>query len=103
MSGGFSFPQRESCGSWEGREPRPIVPISCDAARHPLPVNELAETWNFDVQASWDSPWNARLTAGIRNVFDEDPPVSFSTFAGSFDPSYEVPGRFWYLRYRQTF
>jgi iron complex outermembrane recepter protein len=68
-----------------------------------LPANELDETWYFDTQASWDSPWNARITAGVRNLLDADPPVSYATFAGNFDPSYEVPGRFWYLRYRQSF
>jgi len=67
------------------------------------PVNRLDDAWYFDVQASWDAPWNARITAGLRNAFDEDPPVSFSTFAGNFDPSYELPGRFWYVRYRQAF
>jgi iron complex outermembrane recepter protein len=56
-----------------------------------------------DLQASWDAPWNARITGGVRNVTDEDPPVAFSTFANSFDPNYEIPGRFWYVQYSQKF
>ncbi|HET7845349.1 MAG TPA: TonB-dependent receptor [Xanthomonadales bacterium] len=67
------------------------------------PVNHLDDTWYFDLQGSWDAPWQARITAGIRNAFDEDPPVSYSTTDGSFDPSYDVPGRFWYVRYEQRF
>ena len=47
--------------------------------------------------------WNARIAGGIRNMFDEDPPVAFSAFANSFDPQYDVPGRFWYVNYTQKF
>jgi iron complex outermembrane receptor protein len=65
--------------------------------------NQIDETWYFDVQATWDAPWNARVTGGIRNVLDEDPPIAYSTFANSFDPQYEVPGRFWYVQYSQKF
>ena len=67
------------------------------------PTNKLDETWYFDLQGTWDAPWNARITAGIRNLFDEDPPVGFSAFANSFDPQYDVPGRFWYVSYMQKF
>ena len=67
------------------------------------PTNHFDNTWYFDAQVSWDSPWNARITGGIRNLFDEDPPVSFSNFANSFDPNYDVPGRFWYVQYNQKF
>ncbi len=67
------------------------------------PTNKIEETWYFDLQGTWDAPWNARITAGVRNLFDEDPPVAFSTFANSFDPQYEVPGRFWYVQYTQKF
>jgi outer membrane receptor protein involved in Fe transport len=40
---------------------------------------------------------------GINNIGDKNPPVSFTTFANSFDPQYEVPGRFYYLQYNQRF
>ena len=65
--------------------------------------NRLDETWYFDTQVSWDAPWNARIAAGIRNLADEDPPISFSNFANSFDPNYDIPGRFWYVQYMQKF
>ncbi len=67
------------------------------------PVNSLGSTLYTDVQATWNTPWNGRITAGINNLFDEDPPVSYSTFINNFDPAYDIPGRFWYLRYAQQF
>jgi iron complex outermembrane receptor protein len=67
------------------------------------PTNHLDDVWYFDAQVTWDAPWDGRITGGVRNLFDEDPPLSFSNFANSFDPSYEVPGRFWYVSYNQKF
>jgi outer membrane receptor protein involved in Fe transport len=54
-----------------------------------------------DVTFSWKAPWKGTVTVGINNIFATNPPVSFSTFANSFDPQYEIPGRFLYLRYTQ--
>ncbi|MCE3005155.1 MAG: TonB-dependent receptor [Xanthomonadaceae bacterium] len=73
------------------------------SAQFPIAENQLDDTWYFDLQGTWDAPWNGRVTAGIRNLFDEDPPVSFAQFANSFDPQYEIPGRFWYVQYSQKF
>jgi outer membrane receptor protein involved in Fe transport len=56
-----------------------------------------------DASYYWKTPWNGRITVGVNNVFGENPPVSFSTFANSFDPQYDIPGRFFYLRYSQSF
>ena len=55
------------------------------------------------MQATWDTPWNSRIAAGIRNLTDEDPPLSYANFANTFDPSYDIPGRFWYVQYTQRF
>jgi iron complex outermembrane receptor protein len=73
------------------------------SAQFPIAENQLGDIWYFDAQVTWDAPWNGRVTGGIRNLFDEDPPVSQSTFANSFDPQYDVPGRFWYVQYSQKF
>ena len=67
------------------------------------PENRIDERLYTDVQASWDTPWNGRITAGINNLFDRDPPVSYSTFGNSCDPADDIPGRFGYLRYTQRF
>jgi iron complex outermembrane receptor protein len=71
--------------------------------QNPFGENQIGDTWYFDLQGTWDAPWNGRVTAGVRNLFDENPPIAYSTFANSFDPQYEVPGRFWYMQYSQKF
>ncbi len=56
-----------------------------------------------DASVFVNTPWNAKLTVGVNNIFDRDPPRSATTFANSFDPQYEIPGRFFYMRYLQKF
>ncbi|HET9484464.1 MAG TPA: TonB-dependent receptor, partial [Xanthomonadales bacterium] len=72
---------------------------------HQFPVAEhtIDDTWYFDAQVTWDTPWNGRVAGGLRNLTDEDPPFAYSAFANTFDPQYDVPGRFWYVSYTQRF
>ncbi len=65
--------------------------------------NHIPSRLYHDISMYWNAPWNAKITVGVNNVFDKDPPVAVSAFANSFDPQYEVPGRFYYLRYSQKF
>ncbi|MBS0212292.1 MAG: TonB-dependent receptor [Proteobacteria bacterium] len=68
------------------------------------PTNRIGATTYFDLEGHWDAPWKGRLTLGVRNAFDRDPPHAWSTTgSSSFLPEYDVPGRFWYLGYRQSF
>ncbi|RDZ29452.1 TonB-dependent receptor domain-containing protein [Lysobacter silvisoli] len=67
------------------------------------PQNHIGATTYHDASVFFNAPWNARITVGLNNVFDKDPPRSASTFANSFDPQYELPGRFIYFRYSQKF
>lgn len=67
------------------------------------PENYIPSVTYNDASVFWNSPWNARITLGVNNILDRDPPVSVSTFANSFDPQYEIPGRFYYMRYTQRF
>ncbi len=62
------------------------------------PENHLGSRTYVDLQAGWNTPWNVRALLGVQNAFDRDPPVSYSGTANSFDPSYPIPGRFWYLQ-----
>jgi iron complex outermembrane receptor protein len=64
----------------------------------PSPENRLGARTYVDLQASWAAPWGSQVSLGLNNAFDRDPPVSYSGVANSFDPTYPVPGRFWYLR-----
>ena len=68
-----------------------------------VPLNRVPSVTFADIEGSWASPWGAHVTLGVRNAFDRTPPVSFSAFANSFFPDYDLPGRFWYARYRQGF
>jgi len=106
----FYSKQDESCGAVAGNatfrvlcsDPNRIVN---NAAGIPVFAreNRIGGTTYNDISGSWDSPWNAKLTLGINNALDKDPPVSYSTFANSFDPQYEIPGRFYYFQYSQKF
>jgi len=68
-----------------------------------FPSNRLPSRTYVDLQAGWETPWEGRIVLGLRNAFGRDPPVSYSSFANSFDPAYPLPGRFWYLQAVQRF
>ena len=63
-------------------------------------TNKLDTVIYHDVQASYFlSEYDARLTFGIQNLLDEEPPISTQPFANSFDGSlYDGVGRFMYGR-----
>ncbi|MBS7456070.1 TonB-dependent receptor domain-containing protein [Coralloluteibacterium stylophorae] len=65
--------------------------------------NHIGATTYHDVSGYWKTPWNGRITLGVNNVLEKEPPRSVATFANSFDPEYDVPGRFYYARYTQRF
>ena len=57
----------------------------------------------LDLQLRWEFGGRSRVTLGVENAFDRDPPVSYSLVPNSYDPSYDVPGRFWYVSFWQQF
>ena len=63
-------------------------------------TNHLGSTVYHDIQASYFlSEYDVRLTFGINNLTDKQPPVSTTAFANSFDASlYDPTGRFMYGR-----
>ncbi|QNP41224.1 TonB-dependent receptor domain-containing protein [Lysobacter solisilvae (ex Woo and Kim 2020)] len=84
-------------GVWDGTAGGDSITTIASAENH------IGATTYHDLSAYWNAPWNAKITVGVNNVFDKDPPVAASAFANSFDPQYEVPGRFYYMRYSQKF
>jgi iron complex outermembrane receptor protein len=74
-----------------------------DGAGERIAENKLGGTTYHDLSVFWKAPWNGKITLGVNNVFAKDPPTSYSTFANSFDPAYEIPGRFVYMQYNQKF
>jgi iron complex outermembrane recepter protein len=69
----------------------------------PTPENELPVTVYFDTQAGWNTPWDSTVSVGVRNIFDKQPPLAYSAFANTYDPSYRIPGRYLYASYTQRF
>ena len=67
--------------------------------------NKIGSTFYHDVQFGYNfADSNFDVTVGVNNVLDRDPPISTSAFANSFDvQTYDVPGRFGYLRLRKSF
>jgi iron complex outermembrane recepter protein len=72
------------------------LPPSGNTPLRRVPVYEL-----YDLQARYSGFKNLELRAGIRNLFDKDPPYSNAgsqtSFQGGYDPQYADPrGRFFY-------
>lgn len=65
-------------------------------------ANKLGRRFYGDVQATWMPAFldeRVSLTVGVNNVFDKDPPGCISCGLNNFDPTtYDVPGRFGYVR-----
>jgi iron complex outermembrane receptor protein len=68
------------------------------------PYNKSGSTTFHDIQVSYNTPWNSKFSVGANNVFEKQGPIMFSqpsanyAYYGGFDI-----GRFWYVRYEQTF
>lgn len=82
-----------------------FVPGSSDVIAVPTntPFNKLGGTTYTHVQGVWTAPWNAKVTLGVRNLFDKHPPIASNAFANTFDAQYLIPGRFIYMNYQQSF
>jgi iron complex outermembrane receptor protein len=65
------------------------------------PLRRVGAYELYDVQARYSGMKNVELRAGVRNLFDRDPPYSNAgsqtAFQGGYDPTYADPrGRFFY-------
>ncbi|MET3931592.1 iron complex outermembrane receptor protein [Lysobacter sp. OAE881] len=69
----------------------------------PAPRNYLGAVTYHDIQVRYNTPWNATVSVGANNVFDKEPPTSYSSPYNNFDPQYDLPGAFYYVQYRQRF
>ncbi len=70
-------------------------------------MNKLDSTVYNDAQLAWSDPFaltGLRLTFGINNIFDEDPPICYSCSLNGYDAgTYDLPGRFWNVSARYRF
>jgi iron complex outermembrane recepter protein len=83
----------------------PVVGMpGCETA--PL-LHELSSTVYNDVNVAWGKPFGLeglRLSLGINNILDEEPPICFSCSLNGYDAgTYDLPGRFWALTARYGF
>lgn len=68
----------------------------------PAGYNRQGSTTYHDLRLSWNTPWRGEAALGVDNLFARRPPVAYSAPFHSHDVRrHEVPGRFWYLQYRQ--
>lgn len=68
----------------------------------PTGTNKLDSRFYGDIQLTFTPSFldqRFAFTAGVNNVFNQDPPACFSCSLNNFDPTtYDVPGQFGYLR-----
>ncbi|KRG54844.1 TonB-dependent receptor [Stenotrophomonas koreensis] len=69
-----------------------------------VPLNELGGVTFHDLQISWAAPWNARISVGANNVFNNEGPLHFDQPSSNFSyyGGFDV-GRFLYMKYNQKF
>ena len=87
---------QESCAGADGF---PICDVSSTATTPSL--NHLGSVTYHDLQVTWDTALfkGLQLVGGVNNLGDKDPPVCLSCSLNGYDAStYDVPGRFWYVR-----
>jgi iron complex outermembrane receptor protein len=68
-------------------------------------VDLSVASWNTaDIQASWSGIKWVKLTAGVRNVLDKDPPFYNNESSGGYDTfTHSIIGRFYYGRMTVSF
>ena len=57
----------------------------------------------YNLQGNWYAPWDGRITVGVRNLTDEDPPLDAGFGRGFNFDLYDGYGRQPYVRYTQSF
>jgi iron complex outermembrane receptor protein len=65
----------------------------------------IKEWTTFDLQVSYTfKRTGTRLTVGVENLFDKDPPLAISSFADNYDRgSHNILGRLVHVGIRQSF
>jgi iron complex outermembrane receptor protein len=89
----------ESCGGADGF---PICDQTSTNAAGTNSLNNLGAVTYHDLQVSWRTAAflkGLELIGGVNNLTDKDPPVCLSCSLNGYDAStYDLPGRFFYMR-----
>jgi iron complex outermembrane receptor protein len=97
----------EDCSFFVGIEAALGIANPCSAPQSFTPAfpggaNHLGSHTLHDLRLRWTAPWRAELALGIDNLFDRQPPVSYTAFANSYNvDQFQPPGRSWFVQYRQ--
>lgn len=68
------------------------------------PRNRVRYAWKSDLQLGYKlRAYKTDLTLGMQNLFNQDPPLSYSVLSNSFDSSYWLPGQLPYLSLKKDF
>ena len=108
VTGGASFPQLKLNGGvnwakdqWEASWNISYIDDLLDSDNDVIELPKVDNYFKHDAQVSYNMPqyWESKLTVGIDNLFDEEPPILASTVDGGHDPStYSARGRYFYAR-----
>jgi iron complex outermembrane receptor protein len=97
----------EDCSFFTGIEAALGIANPCsdpqrDTPAFPGGANHIGSHTLHDLRLRWTAPWRAELALGIDNLFDKQPPVSYTAFANSYNVGqFQPPGRSWFVQYRQ--
>jgi putative intracellular protease/amidase len=82
-----------STGLLDGRE------VTTHWRKQPAPVTAVAES------SFWQRMlWGTKITAGVVNAFDRNPPTVLGAFNDNYDTSlYTIRNRFWYVALSKKF
>jgi iron complex outermembrane receptor protein len=101
----------EVSGTWRYYGDVEIAVLGADGSLNNAPANRIDRTFDaenyFDLAASWQVRDTTRLRAGVNNVLDNDPPLSYSvgtTGNGNTYPQlYDSMGRYFFFGLTQDF
>jgi len=100
-----AFPKHKAIGivDWDGGQfGLSLTGRYISSVRESQAANKLGSRLYTDMQARWNPDiWNETFgfAVGVNNLFDKDPPGCISCGLNNFDPgTYDVPGRYYYLR-----
>jgi iron complex outermembrane receptor protein len=69
-------------------------------------VNRIGSVMYHDLNVSYKTSWNGKVMVGINNIFDKQPRIVYQagvqSSSSSVDPDQSL-GRFFYVRYNQSF
>lgn len=74
-----------------------------DRREQGLPFDNVPKTYYLDVSARYDITENLTMFLGVRNVTDKEPPFFLDGGTNTNTDTYDVLGRFAFLRLRATF